>query len=146
MPMSNPYTTQSGPPVGPKFSSPAPIPIPEVKIPAAKDVSEPTGAVKFDAGKTNWSLFPWDAAEEIIKVLEFGAGKYSPWNWAESEGFKYSRLFNSSMRHFIAWFWRKEDNDPETGISHLAHLGCNVVFLLHYVLNKGKFKTNDDRR
>lgn len=103
-------------------------------------------ATKFDGGKTNWSLFPWDAAEEIIKVLEFGAGKYSPWNWAENGGFKFSRLFNSSMRHFIAWFWRKEDNDPETGISHLAHLGCNVLFLLHYVLNKGTFKNNDDRK
>ncbi len=105
-----------------------------------------TEATKFDGGKTNWSLFPWDAAEEIIKVLEFGAGKYSPWNWAENGGFKFSRLFNSSMRHFIAWFWRKEDNDPETGISHLAHLGCNVLFLLHYVLNKGTFKNNDDRK
>ena len=100
----------------------------------------------FDGGKTQWNLFPWDAAEEIVKVLQFGAGKYSPWNWAEAEGFKYSRLFNSSMRHFIAWFWRNEDKDPETGISHLAHLGCNVMFLLHYVLNKDRFVTNDDRR
>lgn len=102
-------------------------------------------AMKFDTGKLNWSLLPWDTLEEIIKVLEFGAGKYSPWNWAEGEGFKYSRLFNSSMRHFIAWFWKKEDNDPETGLSHMAHLGCNVLFLLHYILNGNKFKNNDDR-
>lgn len=103
-------------------------------------------AVKFDGGKTQWGLFPWDAAEEVVKVLQFGAGKYSPWNWAEGEGFKFSRLFNSSMRHFVAWFWRKEDNDPETGLSHLAHLSCNVLFLLHYVLNKNNFNKNDDRR
>ena len=102
-------------------------------------------SVKYDAGKTNWSLVPWDSVEEITKVLEFGAGKYDPWNWAERGGFLYSRLFNSAMRHFIAWFWKKEDKDPETGISHLAHLGCNVLFLLHYVLND-KFNNNDDRR
>lgn len=103
-------------------------------------------ATKYDSGKTEWDLLPWDSLEEIIKVLKFGAGKYDPWNWAENGGFKYSRLFNSSMRHLIAWFWRKEDLDPETGISHLAHLGCNVLFLLHYVLNKDKFNNNDNRR
>lgn len=102
-------------------------------------------ALKYDDGKLNWSLFPWDAAEEILKVLEFGAGKYSPWNWAEGDGFKFSRLFNSGMRHFIAWFWRKEDKDPETGLSHMAHLGCNVMFLLHYIVNGNKFKNNDNR-
>ena len=102
-------------------------------------------ATKHDTGKTDWSLVPWDAVEEIIKVLQFGAGKYSPWNWAENGGFKFNRLFNSSMRHFVAWFWRREDNDPETGLSHMAHLGCNVLFLLHYVLNGNKFKNNDNR-
>lgn len=102
-------------------------------------------ATKHDGGKTDWSLLPWDAVEEIIKVLQFGAGKYSPWNWAENGGFKFNRLFNSSMRHFVAWFWRREDKDPETGLSHMAHLGCNVLFLLHYVLNGNKFKTNDNR-
>lgn len=103
-------------------------------------------ATKYDSGKIEWNLLPWDAVEEIIKVLQFGAGKYDPWNWAENGGFKFSRLFNSSMRHFIAWFWKREDKDPESGIHHLAHLGCNVLFLLHYALNGNKFKDNDNRR
>ena len=105
-----------------------------------------TTAVKYDSGKRDWSLLPWATLEEVIKVLEFGAGKYNPWNWAENGGFKYSRLFNSSMRHMIAWFWHHEDLDPETNISHLAHLACNVLFLLHYVLNKEAFNQNDNRR
>ena len=110
-----------------------------------EEVDGKVAATKHDGGKTDWSLLPWDAVEEIIKVLQFGAGKYSPWNWAENGGFKFNRLFNSSMRHFVAWFWRREDLDPETGISHMAHLGCNVLFLLHYVLNGNKFKNNDNR-
>ena len=105
-----------------------------------------TTATKHDQGKTQWHLLPWDSVEEIVRVMEFGAGKYNPFNWMENGGFKYSRIFNSSMRHFIAWFWHREDLDPETGLSHLAHLGCNVLFLLHYVLNKEKYATNDDRR
>lgn len=122
--------------------------ITESPIPPAKPletIDGKTAATKHDGGKTDWSLLPWDAVEEIIKVLQFGAGKYSPWNWAENGGFKFNRLFNSSMRHFVAWFWRREDHDPETGISHMAHLGCNVLFLLHYVLNGNKFKNNDNR-
>jgi hypothetical protein len=110
-----------------------------------EQLTQSASAVKFDSGKLDWSLLPWDTLEEIIKVLQFGAGKYSPWNWAEGDGFKYNRLFNSSMRHFIAWFWRREDKDPETGLSHIAHLGCNVLFLLHYILNGNKFKNNDNR-
>ena len=122
--------------------------ITESPAPPAKSLEKMDGkvvATKHDGGKTDWSLLPWDAVEEIIKVLQFGAGKYSPWNWAENGGFKFNRLFNSSMRHFVAWFWRREDLDPETGISHIAHLGCNVLFLLHYVLNGNKFKNNDNR-
>lgn len=115
------------------------------QLPGISASDLPSTAVKFDQGKLDWSLLPWDTLEEIIKVLQFGAGKYSPWNWAEGDGFKYTRLFNSSMRHFIAWFWRREDKDPETGLSHMAHLGCNVLFLLHYILNGSKFKNNDNR-
>jgi hypothetical protein len=48
------------------------------------------------------------------------------------------------IRHLFA-FARGVDKDPETGLSHLAHLGCNVLFLLHFVANKDKFRDNDDR-
>ena len=136
---------------GPPDSSSPPLPT-EVKGPQViltpshlEKIDGKVAATKHDGGKTDWSLLPWDAVEEIIKVLQFGAGKYSPWNWAENGGFKFNRLFNSSMRHFVAWFWRREDLDPETGISHMAHLGCNVLFLLHYVLNGKTFKNNDNR-
>lgn len=101
-------------------------------------------AVKYDTGKLDWSLMPWDSVEEILKVLEFGKQKYSSWNWATGEGFKYTRVFNSLVRHLFAWI-RGEDNDPESGLSHLAHAGCNVIFLLYFVKHKARFKTNDDR-
>lgn len=101
-------------------------------------------AIKHDAGKRDWSLAPYDSIEEIIKVLEFGAKKYAKDNWKQGEGFKYSRTFNAIMRHMLA-FMRGEDNDPETGLSHWAHVGCNVLFILHFVLNKDKYATCDDR-
>lgn len=101
-------------------------------------------AVKFDTGKRDWSLLPYDSLEEVVKVLEFGATKYARDNWKRGEGFKYSRSFNALQRHMLA-FMRGEDNDPETGISHLAHAMCNLLFMQHFVLNKDKYKNCDDR-
>lgn len=103
-----------------------------------------TAAVKFDAGKLDWSLMPWDSVEEILKVLEFGKVKYAAWNWSSNGGFKYLRVFNSTMRHLFAWV-RGEDNDPESGLSHIAHAGCNIMFLMYFIKNKDKYSSNDDR-
>lgn len=109
------------------------------------DVSKPTNteAIKADAGKTDWFLMPFEAVEEINKVLEFGAKKYSAHNWKAGEGFKYTRILNSLLRHVFAYI-RGEDKDPESGLSHLAHAGCNIVFLLYYEKYKARYK-NDDR-
>lgn len=99
-------------------------------------------ATKLDAGKTDWSLMPFEAIEEINKVLEFGAKKYSAWNFAEKGGMRYSRLLNSLLRHIFAYM-RGENNDPESGLSHLAHAGCNIIFLLYYSKNPEKFNKDD---
>lgn len=101
-------------------------------------------AVKFDNDKVDWMILPYDALEEIVKVMEFGAKKYARGNFASGEGLEYTRVLNSLMRHILA-FSRGEDLDPETGISHMAHAGCNVLFLLHYIKNPEKFKNNDNR-
>ena len=100
--------------------------------------------MKFDEGKRDWSLLPLDSVEEIIKVLEFGSNKYAAWNFEDGDGLKFSRLLNSSFRHLTS-FTRGEDNDPETGLSHVAHLGANVLFLLHFLLRKDTFPKVDDR-
>lgn len=84
-------------------------------------------AIKYDNGKIMVELLPSVALEEIAKVLTFGAKKYSIDNW--KNGFKWSRLLGAAFRHLLA-FMRGEDKDPETGLSHLAHLGCCVMFLL----------------
>lgn len=101
-------------------------------------------AVKFDQHKIDWMILPYDALEEIVKVLQFGAAKYARGNYANGSGLEYTRVLNSLMRHILA-FARGEDIDPETGLSHVAHAGCNVLFLLHYIKNPEKFSTNDDR-
>lgn len=101
-------------------------------------------AVKADAGKIDWAILPIGALEEIIKVFQFGEKKYARGNFANGEGLEYSRVLNSLMRHTTS-FMRGEDNDPETGLSHMAHAGCCVLMLLHYITHKEQFSTNDNR-
>lgn len=100
-------------------------------------------AMKFDAGKTDWSLMPFEAIEEINKVLDFGAKKYAAHNWKTGSGFKYTRVLSSLLRHTFAWA-RGEDLDPESGLSHLSHMGCNIIFLIYYNKHKARY-SNDDR-
>jgi hypothetical protein len=96
-------------------------------------------ALKFDDEKVRVDLLPVGALMEISKVLTFGAQKYAENNWRK--GFKWSRLIGAALRHLFA-FMRGEDRDPESGLLHLSHLGCCVVFLLdHQLLKLGE----DDR-
>ncbi len=98
-----------------------------------------TVAIKNDKEKIRLELLSPIALNEIGKVLTFGASKYADNNWRK--GFKWSRLLGAALRHLLA-FMGGEDKDPETGLSHLAHLGACVMFLLEH---EATHKPLDDR-
>lgn len=81
---------------------------------------------KFDQGKPPMALVRPEFVEGIASVLGFGAEKYDAWNWAS--GIEYSRLISALERH-IGAFKKGEDLDPESGLSHLYHAGCCLMFL-----------------
>lgn len=84
---------------------------------------------KQTAGKLPVELLPWPAVMEVVRVLEFGALKYDDWNW--SKGVKMMSLCASAMRHIMK-FICGADTDEESGLPHLAHAACNLLFLLHF--------------
>lgn len=90
---------------------------------------EPTPFLKHDDGKLPLSLLPVESLEEVAKVLKFGAEKYARNNW--KKGTRWSRIVDSFLRHVYSWM-RGEDKCPETGISHLAHAACNLLFLIYF--------------
>lgn len=96
---------------------------------------------KNDKGKPTFELIPFELLAEVNKVLEHGKKTYGLLNWQKKEGFVFSRPFNALLRHMFAW-WRGEDNDPETGLSHLSHAMCNLLFLMYHFQNN---KEADDR-
>jgi hypothetical protein len=98
-----------------------------------------TEGTKHDNGKPTTSLLPSKPLLEIAKVLDFGAKKYDAHNWRK--GIKYSRVLSAAQRHLMAWN-DGQTIDPETGITHLAHAACNLLFLLEYELS-GKIEFDD---
>lgn len=88
--------------------------------------------MKQDEGKTRWDLVPWRALEEMVKAVEFGARKYGENNWRKLDEWK-PRYFAAGLRHLKAWFLG-EEKDPESGLHHLAHAACCVLFSLERTL------------
>jgi len=83
---------------------------------------------KFDRGKLRYDLLPPECLEALVEVLTFGAQKYEAHNWQKVEPLT-ERYIAALFRHIEAW--RKgEGLDPDSGLHHLAHAMCNVMFLL----------------
>lgn len=95
-------------------------------------MNEPEGR-KDDSGKLRFDLVPPDALAELVRVYTVGAAKYAPRNW--EQGISFGRVFAALMRHAWAW-WRGEENDPEDGISHMAHAAWNCMTLLAFSLRR----------
>jgi hypothetical protein len=67
---------------------------------------------------------------ELGNIAEFGVKKYAEHNWRK--GFKYSRLFDAAIRHYL---FHKDGEllDPETGRYHIAHCLWNILALIEHV-------------
>lgn len=86
--------------------------------------------MKFDDEKLRYDLLPPLALEETVKVLTFGARKYQPNNWQHVDD-AHARYFAALQRH--TWAWQQgEVVDPESGIHHLAHAMCCLMFLYEH--------------
>lgn len=86
---------------------------------------EATG-VKHDGGKPPMELLDTEALLGLARVLDFGRNKYAAHNWRG--GISYSRLLGAALRHTFA-ILRGENDDPESGLPHVDHLGCCWMFL-----------------
>jgi hypothetical protein len=103
-----------------------------------KSEARGTGA-RFNAGKSEYHQLPLFALDGVTRVLMYGAKKYAPGNYLK--GMPWTVAFNSAMRHLIEW-QRGEELDPESGLPHLDHALCNLIFLSAY---RDVFPEGDDR-
>lgn len=101
----------------------------ELQVVTGRSTPKTGSAIKYDDGKVPLNLLSREALEQTAKVLAFGAEKYAEHNWRR--GFAWSRPMAAAMRHLQA-FNDGEDKDPESGLSHLAHAMCCIMFLLEF--------------
>ena len=81
---------------------------------------------KYDQDKSRVELVDSEFIEGLGRVMAFGANKYAAHNWRK--GIAISRICGGAMRHLLA-ILRGEDLDGESGLPHVHHLGCCVMFL-----------------
>ena len=88
-------------------------------------VNDPKGAA--GALKAPMHLIPPYALEQTAWVHKFGAERYRAYNWRDT-GVCATTYVSAIMRHLNAWR-DGEDLDPESGISHIAHIAtsCNIL-------------------
>ena len=94
---------------------------------------------RHNAGKLRWALICWRTLEGLVRVLMFGAKKYSDHNW--KKGLPTTEIADSLMRHLTAYL-NGENIDPESGLPHVDHIQCNAMFLAHMA----KFRPDCDTR
>ena len=66
------------------------------------------------------------------RALGHGAGKYrasDPFNFLRAYTFR--TVYASLTRHLLAWY-QGQEQDEESGLSHLDHVAANLSMLLHY--------------
>lgn len=90
----------------------------------------PTGGDRYNEGKSMMSLLPPLALVEVAKVLTYGAKKYSRNNWMK--GLPWTSYIDSLERHLQAW--KTGEELDESGLLHIAHVGCNILMLIETVL------------
>lgn len=98
--------------------------------------------VKYDKDKPKWSLLPFKALAEVVDVLTYGARKYAPDNWKKVPDAR-TRYVDAAFRHFTAYI-NGEKNDSETGLNHLAHAICCLLFLLAFDKGEHHGESNND--
>lgn len=85
---------------------------------------------KHDEGKPDMTLLTMlPALVAVVRVLEYGAQKYGRDNWQRVEDGE-RRYCAAALRHLLAHAYG-ERLDPESGLPHLAHAACSVLFALN---------------
>ena len=83
---------------------------------------------RVGASKPPLHLIPPAAEIAEAVVMGLGASKYGPYNW-RSANVKATVYISAARRHLAQWL-DGEDDDPESGVSHLAHARACLGILL----------------
>ena len=92
-------------------------------------------ALRYNTGKPKWSLVHMRSLVPMIRVLEYGAEKYEPFNWQKPT--ERNTLIDSMQRHMAALIDGNELDD-ESGLTHIGHIMANAMFYSYHFVEKEK--------
>ena len=94
---------------------------------SALETTDTDQSAKADKGKLELSLVNPQLVKAVAEVRMYGTEKYGDSeNWRKVEP---KRYIDALYRHLLAYIEGNEV-DEESGLSHLAHMACNLSFLL----------------
>ncbi len=92
----------------------------------AEDSENPK--TQYGLAKPPIALIPMTALIEEACTFRLGAKKYGPANWRD-KAVPASVYINAALRHMLSWY-DGQDNDLESGASHLAHARACLAILI----------------
>lgn len=99
----------------------------EGEVAAKINLTDDDQSAKADKGKLELSLVNPELVKAVAEVRMYGTEKYGDSeNWRKVEP---KRYVDALYRHLIAYIEGNEV-DEESGLSHIAHMACNLSFLL----------------
>jgi len=96
-------------------------------------------ADRHNNGKPLYSLLPLESLEGVVRVLEFGAKKYAKNQW--KLGLTEESCLDSMMRH-LSKELEGIKLDEESGLEHIDHMICNLLFIKWYRQNPKEVVTH----
>lgn len=109
-----------------EYDEGAVAPLPEATAPSPEPVVNPK-EIAGSKKPATWSVMPRWVTFLVGRVMQVGAAKYGAFNYRESR-ITASTYLDAIERHLHLW-QDGEDDDPETGVSHLASViaGCTLL-------------------
>jgi len=98
--------------------------------------------LRYNEGKPKWSLVDFKSLEPMVRVLEYGAEKYTTKdcsgrdNW--KKGMPVQEVCESMLRHTFALL-EGEMIDSESGKEHIGHVQANAMFIAYMLREKSEF-------
>lgn len=92
-------------------------------------------ALRYNDGKPDWSLVDFHSLLPMVRVLEYGAKKYTVGEVSGRENWKKpmdkKQILNSMLRHLIQ-LMEDEELDSESWLQHIGHIMCNAMFYSYH--------------
>ena len=112
--------------------------LPAIIFPAEVRITSSTGGAK-GSKPARFDLIPTRPWWAVAELFGYGTRKYEDRNW--ERGYDWSLSYAALQRH-ANLFWSREDDDPETGLPHLAAVVFHALALMEYARTHPEF---DDR-